>query len=158
MKRILLILILLMLLPATQSFCCFGPKLYVGADDSPRQQFFYALVSLYIKEKTGTESELVPADAAVPLALLAEDRADLVFVAPEKSADRTVLFEVEGLPLIVSGPRPVEDLQFTLVGPALSKLSRLLTAEKFNPQLERVVSGAPPAATARAFLTEQGWL
>lgn len=158
MKKTFLLIFILLMLPLDSAWGCFGPKLFVGADESPRQQLFYALISLYIKEKTGTESELVAAVAGAELQLLSDDQADLVLLSRVGDTGRPLLFQVDGLPQVASGPRPLDDLQFTLVAPALTKLSRLLTAEQFNPLVDQVVAGAPPAATARAFLTGQGWL
>ncbi len=55
------------------------------------------------------------------------DKVDLVFVAGDASPVDAV-FQVAGLPLLATGQRPLEELQFTTVLPAIRKLNRLLEA------------------------------
>ncbi|PNU19911.1 hypothetical protein C2E25_10210 [Geothermobacter hydrogeniphilus] len=136
---------------------CFGSKLFIGLDGSVRQETLYALVSIYIKEKTGTETVAVYLDGATPAEAVTKDRADLVFCENIPPAGR-VVFKKEEIPFIVSGERPQSDLQFTLVIPALKKLSGLLPADDFSSLVQAVASGAPPLATAREFLDSRGWL
>ncbi len=156
MVRITLVFFLV-LLPGG-AFGCFGPKLYIAAGDSHRQEAFYALVSIYIKEKTGTDSVHVARDGSAPGALIADSRADLEIIDESASVDGRLLFHKPGLPLLLSGPRPLEDLQFTLVPRALERLGRLLTAAQFDLLVARIAGGEAPLAAARDFLRQQDWL
>ncbi|ORJ61584.1 hypothetical protein B5V00_05975 [Geothermobacter hydrogeniphilus] len=156
-KWVLCLLLFIGLLLPVAGDGCFGPKLFIGLDGSVRQETLYALVSIYIKEKTGTETAAVHLDGASPAEVLTADKADLVFCEKIPPAGR-VVFKKEEMPFIVSGERPQSDLQFTLVIPALKKLSGLLPANDFSSLVQAVASGAPPLATAREFLDSRGWL
>lgn len=151
-------LLLLLLLASVRPVpACFGPKLHVGSDGSPLQQVLTALVAVYLVEKTGTETELVPLPPGSAARALAEERVDLVF-APEVVPGSEAVFAVGSLPQLLSGPRPLQDLQFTLVRPALGKLERQLTPQQVATLVASVEEGSPPMATARRFLQEQGWI
>ncbi len=154
---LLLTALVIFALPAPHAHGCFGPKLYIGVDDSSRQQALYALVSIYLKEKTGTESQQVRVDIDTALKSLTADKADLLLLDRDIAA-APLVFEPSGVPRIYSGERPQSDLQFTLVLPALKKLSGLLRGDDFSALVALVEEGAPPLASARAFMNQRGWL
>ena len=136
---------------------CFGPKLFVGAGQSVQDQALFALVTLYVQEKTGVESTRIDIGKGEdPLALLAEAKADLVFVWSD-TLDNAV-FQITGMPLLASGKRPLEDLQFTTVLPAISKLNRLLKQEDVERLVKRIEAGDSAMAAARKFLMELRWI
>ncbi len=142
---------LLALLLSTQVFACFGPKLFVGAAKGAENEVLYALVTLYIQEKTGVES--TPVDVAQdsdPLGLIVEEKADLVFVQRQEPAGE-IVFQVAGLPVLVTGKRPLEDLQFTTVLPAIRKLNRLLKLEDVEELASQVQAGQSAMSVAREF-------
>lgn len=155
LSLVLLTLVFAAWVPLAQA--CFGPKLYIGLSDTAEQRAFYAVVALYIKEKTGVETVAVPLEGADPLRALAEKRVDMALI-DELSDAFTPLVTAAGAPYLLSGSRPLEELQFTTVAPALQRLDRLLTPELFAPLAAEVAAGAPPAATARAFLMRQRWI
>ena len=137
---------------------CFGPKLYVGIGGEPRQEILYALVALYVQEKTGVESERVSlASGEEPAQALAAERVDLVFATASLSGAETLL-AVPGYPVLVSGPRPLTDLQFTTVVPALRKLAARLTPRDLQELEARVAAGEKPLAAARHLCMERRWL
>lgn len=138
------------------AWACFGPKLYIGVGTAPEEQFLHALVALYVKEKTGVEMEPVRIDGKDGITELRAERLDLIFV-PDAVATEAVLAP-QALPSLLAARRVREDLQFTTVVPALRKLDRLLVGVDLRPQVAAVARGEAPAATARAFLTAQGWL
>jgi len=156
--RLLLVAICLLLtcLPAS---ACFGPKLYVGVGPAPEQRLLFELAALYVKEKTGTESERVEVAGAVEaLQKLQAEQLDLVVLADGPEADGAVLLTVPGDVRLLSGPRPLNDLQFTLVAPALEKLQRQLLPKHFDRLQSLAADGLAPAAAARRLLTELGWI
>jgi len=155
-RHLFLLLFAFLLIPATGQ-PCFGPRLFIAADTSAQQQALYALVSIYLKEKTGTESTPVSSDGGLAGDLIATDKADLAICRPGGD-EASVVFAVPGVPLICSGDRPRSDIQFTLVLPALKKLSGLLAADDFRELSATVAEGRPPLAAARAFLDARGWL
>ncbi len=137
---------------------CFGPKLFVGVGQGDHNEVLYSLVSLYVEEKTGVESTRVDiAEGQNPLQLLTDEKADLVFIPSMDSADNSVL-QISGLPFLVTGRRPMEELQFTTVLPAIRKLNRLLEPEDVESLLSRVSSGESPMAASRKFLMERRWI
>lgn len=143
---------------ATPVQACFGPKLYIGSPATAQGELLFALVALYVKEKTGTESiRVVLENGTDPLAAIRGEKVDLAF-AVNVTGPEPALLQVPGLPLLVSGKRPLEDLQFTTVGPALRKLAALLRAEELEPLVGQVAQGAPAAATARKFLMAKRWI
>ena len=153
-----LTLLLALLLPALPAAACFGPKLYVGVAAEPRQELLFALASLYVQEKTGVESEAVKLVAGVdPAAELRAERVDLVFaVAPVSGAE--TLLAVAGYPQLLAGPRPMTDLQFTTVVPALRKLAALLSVADLQALEGRVAAGETPLAAARKLFKERRWI
>lgn len=144
--------VLLFALPVS---ACFGPKLYVGVGVGAEQELLYALTALYLKEKTGVETERVALAGRDPQSEIAAQRLDLAFTVAEGD---NVLLALPGLPRLISGSRPLEDLQFTTVVPALRKLAALLAAEEVRRLVADVRAGAAPAATARRYLSAKGWL
>jgi hypothetical protein len=136
---------------------CYGPKLYVGVGSDSLDSVFYELVSLYVREKTGVETVRVELKGKSPLDALEDEEVDLVPVETP-AAGFDVLIGVGDLIYLLSGPRPLHDLQFTTVAPALRKLGSLLTAEQLTGLRDRVQQGKPPAAEARRFLMSQRWI
>lgn len=148
---------LLLLGMAHTAAACFGPKLYLGAGTSVEEEVLVALVSLYVKEKTGTETVLVFLDGRPPKGELQEERLDLALL-PAGQSFASVLLAVEGWPQLAAGRRPLQELQFSTVAPALKKLSRLLRFEHLQGLRQQVEAGETAAASARRFLAAQGWI
>lgn len=155
MRKLIALLTLLAFIPAGAS-ACFGPKLYLGAGADAKADVLFAVVSLYVKEKTGTETVRVSLEGKDPLREIREERVDLALTPAGGGA--TVLLHVSGWPGLASGKRPLEDLQFTTVAPALRKLSSLLTPAHLDGILRQVKGGDSPAAAARRFLAAQRWI
>lgn len=136
---------------------CFGPKLFVGSGSSVQDEALFALVTLYVQEKTGVESTRVEIEEGQdPLALLHGEKVDLVFVLSD-ALDNTVL-HIASMPLLVTGKRPREELQFTTVLPAIRKLNRLLKQADVNLIISRIEAGDSAMAVAREFLMELRWI
>ena len=154
----LLLAVMLVVLAGVPAAACFGPKLYVGLAAEPRQELLYALVSLYVQEKTGVESErVILAPGEEPAQALTAERVDLVF-APAPLNGVPTLLAVPGYPLLASGPRPLTDLQFTTVAPALRKLTALLSPRVLDELASRVAAGEKPLAAARRLCMDKRWL
>ena len=142
-------IVLLAVLVSTPAQSCFGPKLFVGAGSTTQQELLYALVSLYVQEKTGVESTRVEVGVRKnQLDLLSAKKVDLVFVPVNESVNETV-FQLSDLPPLVAGPRPVNDLQFTTVLPAVAKLNRLLTSADVELLVSQVEAGKSALSVAR---------
>ena len=151
-------IVLLVVLVSPPAQACFGPKLFVGAGSTPQQELLYALVTLYVQEKTGVESTRVEVGVSQnPLDLLSAEKVDLVFVPVNESVNETV-FQLSGLPPLVAGPRPVNDLQFTTVLPAVAKLNRLLTRADVELLGSQVEAGKSALSVARKFLMKNRWI
>ena len=132
---------------------CFGPKLFVAAGQSPEEQILYALVTLYVEEKTGVESNRVDVGTENPLNLIRDDKADLVFAGSAEQGEN-VVFLLEGLPVLVTGKRPVEDLQFTTVLLALEKLQKAVSRDEVISLIAEVEKGASAMAVVRKFFMQ----
>ncbi len=156
--RSLILVILLVTLACLPVQACFGPKLFVGVGQGGQSDVVFALVTLYVQEKTGVESKRVEIEKDQdPLALLSNEKADLVLILTDETLDNTV-FHVEGLPLLATGKRPLEELQFTTVLPAIRKLNRLLKYEDVARLGSRVDAGESAMAVAREFFMEHRWI
>ncbi|MDT8440984.1 MAG: hypothetical protein RQ723_04915 [Desulfuromonadales bacterium] len=156
--RALILLLCGGLLLAPGSSACFGPKLYVGLAGGVEAEVMYALTTLYIKEKTGVESLRVDLAADVdPLHELVANRLDLALAAAVGDRPDRVLAH-PGYPVLVSGVRPREDLQFTTVLPALARLDRLLATEDLDELVRRVNAGESAMAAVRRLLMERRWI
>jgi len=151
-------IVLLAVLVSITAQACFGPKLFVGAGSTPQQELLYALVTLYVQETTGVESTRVDVGVSQnPLDLLSADKVDLVFVPLSMSVNETV-FQLSDLPPLVAGSRPVNDLQFTTVLPAVAKLNRLLTSADVELLVRQVEAGKSAMSVARKFLMRNRWI
>lgn len=136
---------------------CFGPKLFLGLPGDLRGQVLTSIIAIYVKEKTGIDSKRVAlADKAVLTEIKAENL-DYGFSAKADKAEQVIL-QIDGLPMLASGPRILSDLQFTTVVPALQRLQRLLKAEHVELILNEVESGALPMAAARDFMMRERWI
>lgn len=133
---------------------CFGPKLYIGVGGGAEGELAFAFLSLYLKEKTGVESIKVDLAGKDGLAELAAARVDLAVVA---TAPAAVTQLAPGM-VVASGNRPRDDLQFTTVLPALSRLERVMSGADWSELAGRVRRGDGALATARAFFTARGAL
>lgn len=156
--KMVLTVLAVAVLTANHAAACFGPKLYIGVATEPRQELLFAMVSLYVQEKTGVESEkvLLPATAD-PAGELRAERVDLVF-APAAVAGAETLLALPGEPLLASGSRPLTDLQFTTVVPAVRKLAGLVTAADLALLDARVAAGETPLAAVRRLFKERRWI
>jgi len=151
-------IVLLVVLVSPPAQACFGPKLFVGAGSTPQQELLYALVTLYVQEKTGVESTRVEFGVSQnPLDLLSADKVDLVFVPVNESVNETV-FQLSDMPPLVAGLRPVNELQFTTVLPAVAKLNRLLTNADVELLIRQVEAGQSAMSVARKFLMRNRWI
>lgn len=151
----LVCLLALLLVTASPARSCFGPKLYLGVGSGAEAELLQALVSLYIKEKTGVESIRVDLQDKDPRAELAAERVDLALA---DAGSEGALLKLGGFPVLLAGKRPHQDLQFTTVVPALRKLALLLDEELLRQPLAEVRGGASAPAVARQLLTRRGWL
>lgn len=146
-------LLILLLLWTAPAWACFGPKLYIGVESGVRGDLNFALLSLYIKEKTGVEAvrvEVAEKDAVAAIA--AAERVDLAS-APTTSAGG--LLTLPDKTILLVGKRVRDDLQFTTVLPALNKLQRLLAQADASGLLARVRAGEGALAVARSWFKEQ---
>jgi len=154
-----LLLLVLCCGPAT---ACFGPKLYIGVPAGRSTDLLYALVSLYVQEKTGVESLRVDLGPDVdPLSELDADRLDLVLVASDSDKDNDhpgTIMSLAGYPAVVAGERPLEELQFTTVVPAVRKLATLVTTQDLAVLLGRMNEGASAMAEVRNLMMERRWI
>ncbi len=157
MRRLLACFIVALALGGGIAWGCFGPKLYVGTGAGVEAEVLYELVALYLKEKTGIETVRVELEGRDAAEELHGERLDLAF-APGPAPGLTPLIELAGLPLLLSGRRPLEDIQFTTAGPALRRLGSKLTPLQVRDLCARVAAGAPVKAEVRRFLTEARWL
>ena len=156
--RSLVLIVLLVMLACLPAQACFGPKLFVGVGQGGQSEALFALVTLYVQEKTGVESKRVEIEKGQnPLALLSNEKADLVLVLADETLDNTV-FHIVGLPLLATGKRPLEELQFTTVLPAIRKLNRLLEYEDVAQMVSRIDAGESAMAVARKFFMERRWI
>ncbi len=158
MKRTFFLTIVFFLLTVLPTGACFGPKLYLGTGDRPVDEVLYALVSLYVKEKTGTEVVRVALADADPLEELRRERVDMILFDRATDEGQTLLGASWSLPRLVTGPRPLNDLQFTTFAPAIGKLEGRLRQRHVETLTERVDNGAAALAAVRHFLMEQGWI
>jgi hypothetical protein len=154
----MLVIVLLSVLISVPVQACFGPKLFVGAGATNQQELLYALVTLYVQEKTGVESTRFDVGVGEnPLDLLSAEKVDLVFVPVHESVKEAV-FQLSGLPSLVAGPRPVNDLQFTTVLPAVAKLNRLLTSADVELLTRQLETGNSAMSVARKYLMKNRWI
>jgi len=92
-----------------------------------------------------------------PLDLLSAEKVDLVFVPVNEFTNKAV-FQLSDLPPLLAGPRPVNDLQFTTVLPAVAKLNRLLTSADVELLVSQVEAGKSAMSIARKFLMGNRWI
>lgn len=157
MRRLLPLLLLLLLLVPQGGEACFGPKLYLGiGSDEGAQRLLAEVVSLYVKEKTGTEMVLTPLAGLAPLEALQQEKVDLALSFAK--SDEAVLTLPELELHLLSGERPRNDLQFTTVLPALAKLAQQLPTVDLTPFVAAVTAGEPAAGVARRLLRGQRWI
>jgi hypothetical protein len=154
--RVLHLFILLSLLIAAPAAACYGPKLHLGSSGTVQDEALFALVTLYLKEKTGINTVPVKLAGRTPAQVLAANKVDLVFA--ESGAEGTVVLEIPELPMLLAGPRPRQDLQFTTVLPALRRLAKVLTAADVAELVARIEGGASPMAAARSLLMARRWI
>lgn len=154
--KILLISMLVLSLPQPAA-ACFGPKLFLGVPDDVPGRVLTSVVAIYVKEKTGIETERVELAGKDVITEILDEKIDYGFSAVA-SAKVNVLVSVDGMPSLVSGPRIGEDLQFTTVLPALRRLEKLLRPQHVDEMARRVEQGALPMTAAREFLMQQRWI
>ncbi len=148
-----LTLLVLILLSTAPAWACFGPKLYIGVEPGVAGDLNFALVSLYIKEKTGVEAVRVAmAGKDAVAAVAAAEEVDLA-TAPATSSG--ALLALPDGTILLGGKRVRDDLQFTTVLPALTKLQRVLAQADGAALLARVRAGEGAVAVARSWFKAQ---
>jgi hypothetical protein len=158
LKSLGLALALLLTLAAATSLACFGPKLFIGVTPGLEGELRFHLIAIYLHEKTGIDStliELKPGQSAA--AALAADEIDFGFGGPDSLGGAPVLNLGEGL-WLYSGPRPLNDLQFSTVGRTLAKLQQRLGPDSLKVMREAVSAGVLPAVAVRDYLHKNGWI
>lgn len=154
-KSLVLFLLLSISAPVV---ACFGPKLYVGTPAGVDGELLYHLVTIYVQEKTGVESERVEfAGDEAAEDLLQQEKIDFGF-SQASSAKWPHLLSVSEELFLLSGPRPTEDLQFTTVPKALSKLQALLLQEDLALLRSKIEAGQLPAKAVRNLYMQRGWI
>lgn len=154
-KYIIILGLLLIALPAG---ACFGPKLYVATDAGEEGELLFYLVAIYIQEKTGIEStrfEMAPEESGENLLL--QDKIDLVFASAANKKWPSLLVVADEL-FLLSGPRPTDDLQFTTVPKALSRLQSRLKSADLVLLRQQVAKGVLPAKAVRTLYMQRGWI
>lgn len=153
MRRCHLIIFILLLLCTAPAWACFGPKLYIGVEVGVAGELNFALVSLYIKEKTGVEA--VRVDMAAKDAVAAVAAAEQVDLATAPATSSGGLLTLPDGSILLAGKRVRDDLQFTTVLPALNKLQRVLAQADATALLARVQAGEGAVAVARSWFKVQ---
>lgn len=151
-----LFLVLFLVAVAMPAWACFGPKLYIGVQNGIEGELRFALVSLYIKEKTGVEAVQVDLAGRNPQSEVVAEKVDLAF-SPTVGEESSVL-RLTDSSVLLAGKRVREDLQFTTVLPALAKLQKVIEGADWPMLLARVQAGEGALAVARAFYKNQGAL
>lgn len=154
MKTLLLLITIMCTLTAPID-ACFGPKLYLGIASGPAGELQHALVSIYLKEKTGTEVEAVIIDQD-PRVLISNEQIDFAFVTPRENETALLILSVDAV--LLAGKRISATLQFTTTIPALAKLGQQLQPQHYAQLLEQVRQGAAPLALVRQFYFKRGWV
>ncbi len=136
---------------------CFGPKLFVGVGQGLYEEALFALITLYVLEKTGVDSTRIDIEAGQdPLALLSGNKVDLVFTSSDSPGHP--VFKIAGMPQLAAGKRPLQELQFTTVLPAIRKLNNLLKQDDVEGLVNRIESGESALSAARNFLMKLRWI
>ena len=149
--------IMLLLLTAVPALACFGPKLYLGVGDDAVGQVMASFVAIYVKETTGTDVIRVPLKGLDPATEIREKRIDFSFT-DKSEPDSKQLMSIGGLPLLITGDRIDNDLQFTTVRPTLIRLEAKLTAVDVAVLTEKVVDGELAMDVVRQFLIDRRWI
>lgn len=152
----ILCLVMLVIFWASQALACFGPKLFLGVPDDAEGQVLTSLVAIYVKEKTGVETNRVDIDNQDVAEQIVAEKLDYGFSSNTDGLQ--VVLSVEGLLPLVSGSRILNELQFTTVAPALRRLQKILKPNHVELILREVQGGELPMAAARKFLMEQRWI
>ncbi|WP_303720986.1 hypothetical protein [Malonomonas rubra] len=151
-------ILLLLLLVSAPAVACFGPKLYVGTPGGMNGELLFHLAAIYVQEKTGVESVRIEyAEGETAGDLLQREKIDLGF-SPSAIPDWSSILTVGDTLHLLSGTRPIENLQFTTVPKALKKLQRLLTREDLALLQQQVENGMLPAKAVRNLYMQRGWI
>lgn len=147
-----------LLLLASTANACFGPKLFIGVPAGLEGEMRYHLIAIYLHEKTGIDSTLVvlqPGQSA--LQAIAAEEIDLGFDL-RRDTKTPVLLQLDEEQSLYSGSRPLNDLQFSTLSPALEKLNQRLTLEHLAQLRREIHAGVLPATAVRNLLQQQGWI
>lgn len=136
---------------------CFGPKLFLGIPDDAAGKALTSVVAIYVKEKTGIETERIALGGKSVLQQIRGEKIDYGFSGQADDSVQVIL-HVDGLPDLVSGPRILQDLQFTTVMPALKRLQQLITPDHVERIRQDIEAGELPMAAARSLLMQKRWI
>lgn len=157
LKRLGLLAFALCLLASSVN-ACFGPKVFIGVPAGLEGEMRYHLIAIYLHEKTGIDStQIVLKPGQSALDAIASADIDLGF-DQALNADIPVLMTLADGQRLYSGPRPLNDLQFSTLGRALKKLDQILNAAHLAQLHADLKRGVLPATAVRALFDQQGWL
>lgn len=155
MKKTMVILFLL-LINTYQSLACFGTELIIGYDERDSKSYYVAsLLELYIKEKTGIDTKLLPLNNS-KLNLISEEKVDLI-VYPLKDTrglTKTALVN-KGEETFFYRTKIKEDLRFSTLEETLKRLSSKLTKGDLLQLFSLIEKKGKTKRTIKEFLTER---
>jgi hypothetical protein len=157
LKKLLRVALGLLLVVQTAN-ACFGPKIFIGTAEGLEGEMRYHLIAIYVHEKTGIDSTRVvlqPGQSA--LEAIAAEEIDLGFDL-RRDTDTPVLLQLKEDQSLYSGPRPLNDLQFSTLSRALEKLNQRLTLEHLAQLRREIDAGVLPATAVRNLMQQQGWI
>lgn len=147
---------LLLFLYASQSFACFGTELIIGYEGKNNKSYYIAsLLELYIKEKTGIDTKLLPLDDS-KLHLISEEKVDLVIypMKEPKGLTKNSLIK-DGEETFYYRTKIREDLRFATLEETLKRLSSKLTKSDMDQLFRTIDVKGKPKRTIKEFLSER---
>lgn len=151
--------LLFVLILTTNSLACFGPELIIGYEEGNLRSFYIAsILELFIQEKTGISSTLIPLNNK-SLSKIQEEKVDVV-VYPIKDTKMLTKqnLTIEGQYFYYYRTKIREDLRFALLEETFKKLASKLTKKELEELFKIVEKRGKIKKTIKEFLIERAIL
>lgn len=158
MKKICFIFLISLFLPL-KSNACFGPELIIGYEDNKINYYVVSIIlELYIKEKTGVGTKIIPITDRNILNLLKDEKVDILLIDNmfDTGSLSKKIFTNDKKYNLYYRTNINEDLRFTTVMEAIDKLSKNINSKDISTLIEIIKTDKQERRVVREFLMKRG--
>lgn len=158
MRKIILLFFILLFLPF-KSNACFGPELIIGYEHNDIENYINSIIlELYIKEKTGVGTKIIPISLENIPNLVQNEKIDIFFSGKPINMPTLTkkIFTLDKKYSLYFRTKINEDLRFTTVMEAIEKISKKINSQDIIRLAEKTKTEKQERRLVKEFLIKRG--